>query len=591
VNKTFKSANFLGQLGLLLLLSVLCFPGPHGKWFTPFERLEFQLRDLKFRIRGPQKPSGNIAVVAIDDASLKELAQGQWPLRRDITALIIDQVFRLGAENMGIDILFPDQNLDHPKSNSILAAVLKKHSARIALARTPDLTPIPLFSEAVGTMGFVSVFKQWDGLVREVDFFAQMDEKPVPSLPLAVVATRLQKSPQELVQKQGGPIAYLGPRETLPYFSAWELLKLDPASFSPETLPLRGKSVLLGVTATGAYDQIATPFGPVVDGVEVQATVAEQILEGKIPVENNLPVWFTVLGVSLCLLLLVQQLKTSWVIAVLLMSLIGYASMDLLAFSQGFFAPTLLFYLNTLLIGILTLASRFYETTQQKKFLKDAFSKYLAPDVIKILLNQPQSLTLGGERKEITTLFCDLRNFTSISERLEPAQLTQLLNEVFTVLTDVIFKYQGTVDKYIGDALMAFFGAPLEQPDHALRACLAAQEMVREIRKKQSYFKSKYGVDLNLGVGINTGIAHVGNMGSEQRFNYSVLGDSVNIAARVESCTKEYGTTILTTQATLDAISQEARKKLAHRSVAQTLLKGKSASIELFEISEISVSE
>lgn len=580
-----KNRTLIWQLIVVVAVSMLCFPGAHGKLFPAFDRLEYQLRDLKFRLRGPLKPSGNIAVVAIDDASLKEL--GQWPLRRDVTALIIDRIFALGAENVGVDILFPDKNVEQAKPNAILAAVLKKYSGRIALARTNDLVPIPEFVEAAGAVGFVSVLKQWDGLVREVQFRTVMDQEKVLSLPLVVVATRLRRDPALVIQQDQGAINYLGPRETLPYFSAIDLLNQDPQSFTPETLPLKGKSILFGVSATAAYDQIATPFGAVVDGVEVQANVAEQLLANKTPRERGQSVWLSILGLSFCVLVLVNRQKTAWAVVTLCFCCGAYAVIDFIAFKNNIFAPTLSFYLNMLVIALTTFGSRFYETNQQKKFLKNAFSKYLAPDVVKLLLAQPEALTLGGERREITTLFCDLRNFTSISERLEPSQLTQLLNEVFTVLTEVIFKYQGTVDKYIGDALMAFFGAPLEQPDHALRACLAAQEMVREIRKQQAHFKTKYGVDLNLGVGINTGIAHVGNMGSEQRFNYSVLGDSVNIASRVESCTKEYGATILTTQATLNAISQNDRGKISHRSVAQVQLKGKSSSIELFEIAEI----
>ncbi|NDG26560.1 MAG: adenylate/guanylate cyclase domain-containing protein, partial [Proteobacteria bacterium] len=251
------------------------------------------------------------------------------------------------------------------------------------------------------------------------------------------------------------------------------------------------------------------------------------------------------------------------------------------------FCPTALLYANITLVALSTLSGRFYDEFRQRQFLKDAFSKYLAPDVVKILLTHPDSLKLGGEKKEITTLFCDLRDFTALSEKLEPQELTQVLNETFTVLTSVIFKHQGTVDKYIGDALMAFFGAPLEQPDHAYRACMAAQEMVKEFNKKKVDFKKRFGFDLRLGIGINTGVVNVGNMGSEQRFNYTVLGDSVNVASRVESCTKEFGATILTTQATLDAIRKADKSVPQYKAVAKTTLKGKSAPIDLFEIFEI----
>ncbi len=358
-------------------------------------------------------------------------------------------------------------------------------------------------------------------------------------------------------------------------------------NLASEVSPLEGKTVLVGLTAFGLVDEQVSPFDRAIHGVEIQASIADQILRGQFPIQPQREVWLATIAFTLLILLVTQLLSLRLLAAFFIFTLGGIYFADFhLLFPAGVFCPTALLYANVSLIFLSTLGERFYQEFQQRLFLKNAFSKYLAPDVVRILLSHPEALKLGGQKKEITILFCDLRNFTSISERLEPTQLTQLLSEVFTVLTAVVFKYQGTVDKYIGDALMAFFGAPLEQKDHAVRACLAAQEMVLEIKKRKKELLSKYGVELNLGIGINSGVAHVGNMGSEKRFNYSVIGDSVNTASRVESCTKEFGVSILITQATLDAISIAKSEAPSYRSMGKVLLKGKTVPLELFQIEE-----
>jgi adenylate cyclase len=614
-----KTKHRLIGFQLIALLALTLYSLPHflSDEFGLWGGADALLSDWKFRVRGPKPASGNVVVIAIDRPSIEAL--GRWPWKRHITAELTERLFKLGVENVGYDMGFIERQADESHFDSQFEEVLKRHGNKITLSWwthnlcgedcskeasvsppfpiTPSVSnkKIPqfekpelnykLFSEAVTSQGFGNATKDPDGQARNAFYFLRDVNGVYPSFPLALIAQRLERSPESLVNVAGSPIDYLGPAGSIPRYSAFEMMQLADRELASDELPLKGKTAIIGLTAFGLVDEQVSPFDRAIHGVEIQASIADQILRQAYPVRPGADVWVVTLFVSLVLLGTTLFFKTRSLIFLFLGSLGAIYFVDFhWMFPNGYHCPTALLYANVALIAVSTFSGRFYEEFRQRLFLKDAFAKYLAPDVVQILLSHPEALSLGGEKKEITTLFCDLRNFTSLSEKLEPSQLTQVLNETFTILTAVIFKHQGTVDKYIGDALMAFFGAPLEQPDHALRACLAAKEMVFEFKKKQSDFQKRFGIELKLGIGINTGIAHVGNMGSEQRFNYTVLGDSVNIASRVESCTKEYGVTILTTQATLDSIRKNNLEAPSHKSVATTLLKGKSAPLELFEI-------
>lgn len=608
-------AQFLG----LLALSFYAFPKADPTQFNFISRLDALLSNLKFHVRGPKKSSGEVIVIAIDRPSIETL--GRWPWKRNATALLTESLFQLGVKNVGFDMGFMEIHANEFPYDREFQETLKKHPDQITLSwwthdlcgngcsqkptsksppnaitsklglseiqkfENPELNH-KMFSEHVSNQGFGNSTKDPDGQARQAYYFLQDLNGVYPSFPLALIAQRLGKAPESLVTQADSAIDYLGPMGTIPRYSALDIMQwAQNRELASEGMDLEGKTAVIGLTAFGLVDEQVTPFEKAIHGVEIQASVADQILRQDFPNEPKKAVWILTLLLSLLLLSVTPFLRTKSLVGLFLGTVAVVAGLDFyVLFPRGIFCPTALLYANASLLALSTLSGRFYEEFRQRKFLKDAFSKYLAPDVVQILLNNSNELSLGGQKKEITTLFCDLRNFTSLSEKLDPKELTQVLNETFTVLTGVIFKHQGTVDKFIGDALMAFFGAPLEQPDHASRACLAAGEMVREFGKKQAEFKERFGFDLNLGIGINTGVAHVGNMGSEERFNYTVLGDSVNIASRVESATKEFGVTILTTQATFDSIQQNGGALPAHRFVAKAALKGKSVPLDLFEL-------
>ncbi|MFH1912175.1 MAG: adenylate/guanylate cyclase domain-containing protein, partial [Pseudomonadota bacterium] len=215
-----------------------------------------------------------------------------------------------------------------------------------------------------------------------------------------------------------------------------------------------------------------------------------------------------------------------------------------------------------------------------KKKIRGAFQYYLTASVINEILKDPSKLKLGGDKKPLSVLFSDIKGFTSISEALSPEELVHLLNEYLTAMTNIVFKYDGLLDKYIGDAIMAVFGAPLDQPDHALRACRTGIEMMSELRRLREKWAAEGRPDVNIRVGINSGEMVVGNMGSEMRFDYTVMGDSVNLASRLEGTNKEYGTSVMISEFTYELVKDE----LFCRELDAVRVVGKKLPVRIYEL-------
>jgi adenylate cyclase len=269
--------------------------------------------------------------------------------------------------------------------------------------------------------------------------------------------------------------------------------------------------------------------------------------------------------------------------------LIGYLATFILVVVY-FFAVVFLFdryryVLNLgapLITGIITLftmiAYRIMTEGKEKKAIQGMFSKYVSKSVVDELLKNPEKLELGGEDKNITVLFSDIRGFTTLSEKLKPQDLVAHLNEYLSAMTDIIFKYDGTLDKYVGDEIMAFWNAPVEQQNHAELACLAALEMMGRLRELNTSWPEEKR--LNIGIGLNTGIMTVGNMGSQSRMNYTLMGDNVNLGARLEGTNKFYGTNIIISEFTYETV----KNSFVCRELDMTKVKGKAKPVKLYEL-------
>jgi adenylate cyclase len=347
-------------------------------------------------------------------------------------------------------------------------------------------------------------------------------------------------------------INYYGPQHTFPYYSVVDIL--DGKIGKEE---LAGKMVLIGSSAIAIEDFRPTPFEEVFPGIEIHATVIDNILNDRYLRAPKFPVFFidilSVLLIGLILLFAIPglgALSGSLFFAMLLGTTVAihyYLFSSLLLTTH--LAPALI---QLVLCSPALFLSRFFMEEKEKKYIRGAFGRYMSPHVIEQLVNDPSKLKLGGERRELTAFFSDLAGFSSISEKMQPGDLVHLLNMYLAEMTNILLKYEGTLDKYEGDLIMAFWGAPLDDARHAEKCCRVALEMQGRLKELRTKWAEEGIPQLYARMGINTGPMVVGNMGSETRMDYTIMGDEVNLAARLEGVNKTYGTEIIISQATLD---------------------------------------
>lgn len=362
---------------------------------------------------------------------------------------------------------------------------------------------------------------------------------------------------------------------------AWKIFEQD---FDEETV--RGKILFIGSSASGLKDLRATPLNPVSAGTEIHVQLSEQIITGNF---LNRPDWapgaetIYLVALGFILILLLPRLGALWC-AVFASAAIAAAC----AFSWHAFTKMRLLFdpvvpsLACLLIYLAVSLLNYLRTESDKKQIRGAFSRYLSPELVKQLANHPDQLKLGGEMREMTVLFADIRGFTTLSEKYSAHELTHFMNRFLTPMTDIILKHKGTIDKYIGDCIMAFWNAPLDDPKHAENACAAALEMLEHLEKWNAEMARESGnfSPVKIGIGINTGTCCVGNMGSDQRFDYSVLGDDVNIASRLQSLSPMYGSFLIAGEAAVE----KAGADVAAVEVDCLRVKGKTRPVKIYSV-------
>ncbi|MCW5730929.1 MAG: adenylate/guanylate cyclase domain-containing protein [Alphaproteobacteria bacterium] len=370
------------------------------------------------------------------------------------------------------------------------------------------------------------------------------------------------------------------------YLPAWKLFSSD---FDPDEVA--GQIILIGTSASGLRDIRPSPINPVMPGVEAHAQAIEQIILGhflKRPDWTEGVEWLFVLSLGIGLILLLGTLGALWSAIIGFTALLGafgaswYSYRELLLLFDPV-TPSitaLLIYLSGSLIGYL-------RTEAEKKQVRGAFAQYLSPALVEQLAADPSRLKLGGETRNMTFLFCDVRGFTTVSEQFKsnPQGLTQLINRFLTPMTDAILERRGTIDKYMGDCIMAFWNAPLANPRHADDACESALAMLERLKLLNAALEAEARAEnrpfhpLNIGIGLNTGDCVVGNMGSQQRFDYSVLGDAVNLASRLEGQSKTYGVDVVIGEST-----RQAAKNWACIELDLIAVKGKKEAVRIFAL-------
>jgi len=347
-------------------------------------------------------------------------------------------------------------------------------------------------------------------------------------------------------------INYYGPEHTFPHYSIIDILE---GRVSREQLA--GKMVLIGSTAIAIEDFRPTPFDEILPGIEIHATVIDNILRNKYLRAPAVSVFLidiiSVLFLGLFLFFAIPQVGALGGTIVVSLLLFATVAVHYYLFSSLLLTTHLVPALMQVLVCAGALyTSRFFIEEKEKKYIHNAFGRYMSPLVIEQLVRDPSKLKLGGVRRELSAFFSDLAGFSTISEKMQPGDLVNLLNEYLTDMTNIVLKYDGTLDKYEGDAIMAFWGAPLDDEAHAEKCCRAALEMQARLAELRTIWAEKGKPLLTARMGINTGPMVVGNMGAEARMDYTIMGDEVNLAARLEGVNKEYGTDVIISQSTLD---------------------------------------
>ena len=604
-----------------------------------FTSLDLKLKDVRFRARGERKPDPNVAIVAIDSKSINEL--GRWPWDRKVLGKLVRNIKSYGAKTIAFDIVFSEAS--NPDSDRAFADAIKENgnviagyffrqeaekqsaessetlqSSKIKVVRmSENVTEVPLItypyvelnipqvSEASEGAGFFNILPDKDGIIRTETFLMLYDGDPYPSLSLAgirhylggeIVLDIAPYGVSGIIIKDTLIPADESGRLTLNYYGKQGIFKTIPAvDVIKNRLPsgaLKDELVFVGATEIGIYDMRATPLDPVLPGVEIHATVASNILQKNFLIRDGrvifLEIAFIVLFPILLSAILSLTRRTIISLLFLLITMAVYIYINYFLFANYFLNTVVIFpIISTGLTYIGLEAYRNIVEERQSRFLKKAFTSYVSPALVKEIITKPDMLKLGGEKREITVLFSDIRGFTSISEKLTPEGLVLLLNKYLGPMTDIVLKNSGTLDKYIGDAIMALYNAPLDVKNHSASACQTAIEMMDRLKEVNSSFRESGIPEINIGVGINTGDVIVGNMGTDIRFDYTAIGDTVNLASRLEGMNKVYKTNLIISEFTFNHYSnlQPLISGLKIRELDLIKVKGKDKPVTIYEIS------
>ena len=463
------------------------------------------------------------------------------------------------------------------------------------------VTPVGPLLDGAQALGNVESSPDADGIYRRVPLVLPFKDRWLPMLPFAAFQRFGRSEPLKFVagglvvgnlriplDAQGNLLLkYRGPSRSHKRFSAANVISSEarvrhnlPPIYPPEAFA--GKWVLVGLTAPGLLDLKASPMGGVYPGVEVHATLLDNLLQGDFL--QTLPGWalwawalILVVAIAAAVLYFPRLLVTLVAFFVLLLV---HLSLAVLAFWQGLWADPVLPGIALALSFGLATAYSYATEGRQKLYIRRTFAQYMSEAVISHVLAHPEKLKLGGERRRVTLFFSDLAGFTTISERLDAETVVALLNDYLSAMTEIILEEEGTVDKFEGDAIMALWGAPLDQEDQALRACRAALRQRAALADLNRRFAGMKLPPLAMRIGLNTGEAIVGNLGSAKRFDYTVIGDTVNLASRLEGLNKFYQTAIMASEATVAGCSEA----VAFRELDLVAVKGKEKPVRVFEV-------
>lgn len=566
----------------------------------------------------PAESTDKIRLIFLDQDSLdwaeKENSLS-WPWPREVYSAIIQFCLRGGARSLAFDVIFTEPSGYGVYDDQAFASAIgdfKRFVAAVSLSRDsgsedrwPAFAPEPEFkilgfdswlsteggseivfnrasfpvseiSAAADILADVQYNPDRDNVYRRAALFHVFDGRLLPSLAMGSYLASHPGTVMEIntkyliiddrkipIDKHGDAIInFRGPSGTHKAYSAAAVIQSElrirngeQPTIDPDDL--KDTYVFFGFSAPGLYDLRPTPVSGIYPGVEINATMLDNLLSGDF-IHSVPPAAVIIITLLIALL---AGLTTSSVTGIIRSSLVyiffivAPVILCLFAYQRGLWLPIVV--QEIAVVFTLFISGLIYYTTEgrQKIFIKNAFKQYISPAVIEQLIKHPENLKLGGERRMLSIFFSDLEGFTGISEGLEPEALTSLLNDYLSAMTDIIHEEGGTIDKYEGDAIIALWNAPVQQPDHALRCVSAALRCQERLAEMRPIFRESLGKDLKMRVGINSGPAIVGNMGSRTRFDYTMIGDSVNLASRLEGINKQFGTYSIISQSTMELIN------------------------------------
>ena len=642
--RRWAKSKWVQALGLGLASALVVLGAVRLGWFETVENKSLDWRFRTFTAEGRASRDIVIVALDDSSFAAPTMIEnfGRWPWRRQLYAVLIHYLHECGAKVIGVDLTFEGKD-PHPGDDELFARALnEKRDVVLALAMNlgtwrftdpaaeralekrlePFAWPVeqkaPLgfmtytgvdlsedaFVKASAGLGSIAIQADPDGPTRKITPLYRFRNSLYPAFSLALASKCIGQPPNPVIVP--GPalevgsrrapldaqgrllIRWYGGEHTYPYYSVWKVfnsaLALD-SSEKPEipSETFRNKIVLIGPTATGMSDLHANPFSPHYPGVELHATVIDNFLQNDFMRETGART--RLLAVAVMALLtagLVYTFSSAVVysLASLLISLLYGATACFYFEHQNLWVPLAAPLAAGGTAFLAATLTRYATEGREKRQYRKTLMKYLSPQLVETIMSDLDWASLRAEKKTLTVLFSDVRGFTTFSEKFPPETVIATLNEHLNMMVSVIFKYHGTLDKFVGDCVMAFWGAPLAQPNHAELAARAALEMIDGLEKLNQKWQSEGRPTLDIGVGINTGEMLFGNIGSEQRMDFTVIGDSVNLGSRLESATKELKASIVISEATYGEIRDLAEV----RPLGEISVKGKAQKIVVYEL-------
>jgi adenylate cyclase len=529
------------------------------------ESFEAKTYDLRFKtLRGALKPNPKIALITIDEKSIAEL--GRFPWSRKYFKELVDTVSKAPAKAVLLDVLFPES--ESPQVDKNLADSIK-HSGITTLSVIFELSEngqatgitnlIPELHNTPENIAHINITPDEDGVIRWTPLVIPYKGKFYPSLALAGAKEALEvnnidvKDYEIILGNKTIPtdslhrmlINYTGPAGIYERYSFSDVIK---GRIKPEEL--KDRILIVGATALGIYDLRVTPFSNNTPGIEVNANIIDNILRGDFLQRGGIEALIDIICIvffGIIASLITSKFRAFTAAPLILCLMAAHIYLAYYLFLKGHWVTMIYPIASITLSYSVTASLRFFTVEKKAREIKSMFSSYVSKKIVDELISHPEKAKVGGEIKTITILFCDVKGYTSFSEKHNPQEVVRILNEYLAEMTDTVMKYDGTLDKFMGDGILAFWGAPLEQKNHAELAVRCSLEMLRRLDALYKKWQSEGTEPLTCGIGINTGEVIVGNIGVEgKKMEYTAIGDSVNLTYRIQDMSRKFNRPLIT---------------------------------------------